>query len=147
LRITSNNIRLTILVSALVFSSTISFAEAPVPNDMSLKEVMQGLLEDSIEINRGIFLEDYSLIEQAADRVANHPTPPMATKKKLMMGLGLDMRKFKSFDDVVHDLAVEIGQSAEKEDMKSVVKKYHDLMDGCLSCHDGFKVRVSRILE
>ena len=147
MKISTSTILLTTFLSTLVLSSSTGAAESTGSNDVTLKIVMQGLLEDSIKINKGIFLEDFSMIETAADRVANHPAPPMATKRKLMTSLGFEMRKFKASDTIVHDLAVEIGQAAQKENMGAVVVKYHELLDGCLSCHEEFKARVSTILE
>jgi cytochrome c556 len=112
-----------------------------------LRLVMQGLLEDAQQITAGIFLQDFSKIELAANKIANHPTPGMATKTKLVASLGPEMGKFKQFDSVVHDTAIVIATAAGEEDMASAITAYHQLIDGCQACHGEFKQRVAKILE
>lgn len=112
-----------------------------------LRLVMQGLLEDTQQITAGIFLQDFSKIELAANKIAHHPTPGMATKTKLIASLGAEMAKFKTFDTVVHDTAVVIATAAAEEDMEATMAAYHQLIDGCQACHSEFKQRVVKILE
>jgi cytochrome c556 len=115
--------------------------------EVTFKNVMQGLLTNSLAINKGIFLEDFTMIEQAAAHIADHPKPDMAIRKKLMMNLGLEMGTFKSLDNVVHQSSVDIVSAAKEKNMEKVVKQYHQLIEGCLSCHADFKKRVSEILK
>jgi len=112
-----------------------------------LKLVMQGLLKDTQMLNEGIFYDDLKKIEQAAKNIADHPNPGMPTMKKIMGYLGKEMPKFKELDGKVHNTAVEITKAAKDNDMKSVISNYHELIDGCLSCHSQFKMRVSKILK
>ena len=113
----------------------------------TLKHEMRGLLNDSQQISEGIFLQKYQQIELAAARIADHPQASMEIKQKLVKNLGAEMGVFKSFDIKVHNTAVAIAKAAKDKDMKLVVKEYHQLVDGCQSCHGGFKQRVSNILE
>ena len=68
--------------------STIVSAEDAAPRAVSLKEIMQGLLDDTQLITKGVFLENYSMIEKGATQIAQHPVVPMETRKKLFKVLG-----------------------------------------------------------
>ena len=112
-----------------------------------LRLVMQGLLKDTHLLSEGIFYGDFKKIEQAANNIANHPKPGMPTMKKVIGYLGKEMPKFKGLDTKVHNLAVDITKSAKDKDMATVVSQYHQLIDGCQSCHSQFKKRVSNALN
>lgn len=112
----------------------------------TLKSVMRGLLEDSKQVQQGILLEDFKMILAASKRIADHPTPGMATKMKLMAGMGTDMPAFKKQDSVVHNAGVALSKAANEENLSEVVNQYHTLIDGCVSCHTKFRARVAKIL-
>jgi len=114
---------------------------------ITLKNIMQGLLKDTQQITQGIFLEDFKRIEGAASRIADHPTPTLETKLKLVSNLGNEMGAFKGFDKKVHHIAVNIGKAACQQKMALVVSEYHQLVDACQSCHASFKHRVATILN
>ncbi len=111
-----------------------------------LQLVMQGLLTDSQQLTAGIFYEDFVKIEQAAKNIADHPNPGKPTMKKVMGHLGKEMPTFKGLDMKVHNTAVDIVKAAGEKDMQAVVASYHQLIDGCQSCHSQFKQRVSKVL-
>ena len=117
------------------------------PSTNKLKLVMQGLLKDSHLLSEGIFYEDFSKIEKAAKNIADHPNPGMQTMKKVIGHLGKDMPKFKGLDTKVHNTAISIMKAASKKNMSAVVANYHELIDGCQSCHSQFKKRVSKVLS
>ena len=133
-----------LLISSLFVIAHTKEQKAP---QVTFKNVMQGLLTDSLAINNGIFLEDFTMIEQAAAHIADHPKPDMSIRKKLMMNLGAEMGTFKSLDHVVHQSGVDLVSAAKEKNMVKVVAKYHQLIDGCLSCHADFKKRVSELLK
>ncbi len=121
--------------------------EAEVIQEKGLKSVMQGLLKDTQALTEGIFLEDYKKIEAAAKNIANHPTPGTLTMRKVMAGLGAEMGVFKGFDMKVHDTALVIANSASEQNMSKIISGYHQMIDGCQSCHAQFKPRVSKIIN
>jgi len=112
-----------------------------------LKLVMNGLLKDTQLLTEGIFLQDFNKIKLAASNIADHPTPGKETMQKVMEHLGTEMPTFKGFDMKVHNTAVLIAKAANENDMIGVVDNYHQLVDGCLSCHNDFKKRVAKVLE
>ncbi len=131
----------------LTISATAHDVSDKIVTKTTLKHVMRGLLNDSQQISEGIFLQRYNQIEQAALKIANHPTPSIEIRQKLAKNLGAEMGVFKNFDIKVHDTAVVIAKAANKKDMKLIVTEYHKLVDGCQSCHGSFKKRVSKVLE
>jgi len=144
--------KISVIAGGAIFmlsSSLFAFAGAEKSNadEDTLKSVMQGLLKDSLQINKGIFTEDFTMIEGAAKRVADHPTPGMLTKMKLASNLGSEMGRFKGFDDVVHNGALRIAKAAKEKNMDLVATEYYKLMEGCLACHGTFKTRVAEILK
>jgi len=140
-------IRVAALIASIGLLSPLTYAaedKASQPNKLRL--VMQGLLNDSLVLNQGIFYKDYSKIEQAAKDIANHPKPGKGTMKKVMFELKTEMGAFKAFDTLVHNAAVKIEEAAAKKDMQQIKSNYHEMLNGCLSCHTQYKERVSNIL-
>ncbi len=140
------------LVSLIVAGSILSINSANLfaqeeASQNKLKIVMQGLLKDSQSLNEGIFYENFSKIEQAAKNIADHPNPGQPTMKKVIGYLGKEMPVFKSLDIKVHNTAVFIVKAARDKNMPLIVASYHELIDGCQSCHSQFKARVSKILS
>lgn len=137
-----------LVATVLSFSSVelIAQEEASEGSVNKLQLVMQGLLKDSQQLTTGIFYEDFAKIEQAAKNIADHPKPGMPTMKKVIGYLGKEMPTFKGLDMKVHDTAVDIGKAAGEKNISAVITSYHQLIDGCQSCHSQFKQRVSKIL-
>lgn len=127
----------------LILLTLSAFASDKAP---TLKSVMQGLGESMDELNRGIFYEDFRVIEKAAYKVANHPKPksqlPIVIKT-----LNKRMPKFKSFDSKVHDSAMEIVEFAKKRDMDNILKRHKIIMNNCVACHTQFRSEISKALS
>jgi len=128
-------------------NSSLLVANEETNNSATLKEIMQDLLKDTQQISEGIFTDDIKLVEKSAQQIANHPKVPMDTRTKLAKAFGPEMGKFKGFDMTVHNTAIAIEKAAKANDMSSVVSNYHQLIDGCQSCHNNFKIRASEILK
>jgi len=134
---------ITLALLAMVLAPSLAFAQ----DSNRLKQVMNGLLKDTQLLTEGIFLEDYKKIELAASNIADHPTPGKETMQKVMKNLGAEMPTFKGFDMKVHNTAVLIAKAANGNDMKAVVSNYHQLVDGCQSCHNQYKQKISTLLS
>jgi len=119
--------------------------KASTSND--LKVIMNGLLDDTKLLTEGIFLEDFSKIEFASNNIANHPKPSSTTLKKVKSNLAEEMGTFKGFDMQVHNASQEIAKLAPSKDMVKIVSLYHKIIDGCQSCHNQYKSRISNILS
>ncbi|TWX59549.1 hypothetical protein [Colwellia hornerae] len=114
---------------------------------VTFKQVMQGLLSETKMITQGIILEDFSLVESAAEGIINHPKPAMSQRKKLMKALAAKVATFKGFDEVVHGGAIKIKQAAEDQNMVVIVAEYQKLIMGCQSCHTTFKDALTIALQ
>ena len=66
------------------------------------------------ELNRGIFYEDFKVIEKAAFKVANHPKPKTQLST-VIKTLNVRMLKFKAYNSKVHDSAMEIVELSKKK--------------------------------
>ena len=139
-----------LLLSSMIFFqplSTVMAADKSAAKNVTLKGIMQGLLDDTKMITEGIFLENYPMIEKGAKQIAQHPQVPMETRKKLLKALGSEMGQFKGFDMKVHNTAVSIAQAAKDNNMEAILSNYHQLIDGCQYCHESFKQRAIEILK
>ncbi|WP_246540081.1 cytochrome c [sulfur-oxidizing endosymbiont of Gigantopelta aegis] len=131
-----NNLKVTVFagLSVLLVSSH-SVASEP----LALQKIMADIGSNMERIVHGIAREDWMLVEQAADKVANHPTPPMTDKVRILSYVGTDMATFKSLDSKTHDSAIVLGQEAAKKDGAKVIAQFADLQNTCLACHQRFR--------
>ena len=135
-------IQLYILLSISVVTGALS-ATAAEPN---LKEIMQGLRDDTVEIADGLFLDDFTRVGEAALRIANHDRIPPEQVQLVAAELGAEMPAFKQFDMSVHDLSLSIAAAAEAEDRDRAIENYQSMLSGCLACHAAYRVRVAAVL-
>jgi cytochrome c556 len=131
-----------ILISLIISTSTLAIEKQ---EQNTLKAVMQRLGVSMEQLTKGILHEDYSLIKQAAFKIANHPKPK-SQLSTIVKTLGFGMLKFKSFDGKVHDPAVEIVKLADKGDLKMILKNNKKIITNCVACHSEFKKEVSKAL-
>jgi cytochrome c556 len=137
---------LSTLIFSLMLISNTSTAETKTQS-VSLKGIMQSLLNDTQKITEGMFLDNFKMIEIAAHGIATHPEVPKATKVKLMKAFGPKMADFKTYDTLVHNAAIEINKAAKEKDMETIFKKYQKMISDCQSCHNKFKATAQEILK
>jgi cytochrome c556 len=112
-----------------------------------LKEIMQGLRNNLVDIADGLLTDDFAKIEHGAHAIAGHPRIPSWQVKLVAAELGSEMATFKQIDTLVHDLSLEIEAAATTRDRDEVVSAYQRLLDGCLACHGAYKERVAAALS
>ena len=112
----------------------------------SLKEIMQGLRNNLVEISDGLLVDDYDKIARGAIAIAEHPRIPPAQVQLVAQELGAEMPAFKRIDTLVHDLALEIDVAAEARDRNAAISGYAQLIEGCFACHATYKERVAAVL-
>lgn len=108
----------------------------------SLQGVMQQLGQDYSALNQAILMEDFEAASASAHAIANHGTPSIAQKMKLMATLGTDMMAFKKVDAKVHELAVQIEESAKANDMKQLIQQQSRMLHACMQCHTVYRKRI-----
>ncbi len=112
----------------------------------SLKEIMQDLRDNLVEITDGLLVDDFDRVAQGATNVAQHPHISAAQGKQIAAALGPEMPAFKQFDEQVHASSLAIASAASDQDRNAVIVNYHRMVDGCLTCHAAFKARVATAL-
>jgi hypothetical protein len=126
----------------LIFAPSVGMtSEAP-----ELKEIMQGLRNNLVEISDGLLTDDFDKVARGADAIAGHPTIPSWQVKLVAAELGSEMASFKRLDTLVHDLSLEIGAAANTHDRDDVISGYQQVLEGCLACHSTYKERVAAVL-
>lgn len=114
-------------------------AQTSAGEPLALQKIMADIGSNMEIIVHGIAREEWQLVEQAADKVANHPTPPMSDKLRIVSFVGTDMATFKSLDSKTHDSAIILGQEAAKKEGAKVIAQFADLQNTCLACHQRFR--------
>ena len=113
----------------------------------ALKEIMQQLRNNLIEISDGILTDNFEQVAQGAVSIAEHPKIAPAQASLVASVLGPEMPAFKQLDKVVHDLSLEISAAAEALDRDAVISGYQRMIEGCVGCHSSYKARVAAALS
>ena len=113
----------------------------------ALKEIMQELRNNLIEISDGILTDNFEQVAQGAASIAEHPKIAPAQVALVAAALGPEMPAFKRLDNVVHDLSLEISAAAEALDRDAVISGYQRMIEGCADCHRSYKERVAAALS
>ena len=112
----------------------------------TLKEIMQGLRNNLVEISDGLLVDDFEQISRGAIAIAEHPRIPPAQVQLVAGELGEEMPAFKRIDTLVHDLALEIDVAAKARNRNAAISGYAQLIEGCFACHATYKDRVAGVL-
>ncbi len=113
------------------------------PETMPLVPMMQQLLTDMQQVDRGIYTENFGLIEQGAAKISDHPTMTSEDKKLVKKTLGAEMKQFVEYDMVVHHHADSMRIAAIQEEMKEVLRHYRIVQQGCVDCHTNYREPIS----
>jgi hypothetical protein len=127
-----------ILISTIALSATAA--------DTDLKEIMQGLRDDVVEITDGLLTDDFTRVAHAALRIANHARIPPDQIQLVAAELGTEMAAFKQIDTSVHDLSLSIAAAAEEQNGDRAFADYQRMLTSCLACHATYKDRVGTVL-
>jgi len=111
--------------------------------EMTLKEIMVGLGEDSARVGDGIWVEDFEAISVAAEAIAKHPLVSDAERTSIQGVLGEDMPNFAKGDKAVHDTAMAMSEAAKAQDMALVLARNAQLQSECVACHTNFRDRLA----
>ncbi len=112
-----------------------------------LKEIMQGLRNNLVDISDGLLTDDFEQVALGASAIAEHPRIPPAQVQLVAAELGPEMAAFKELDNLVHDLSLEINAAARTLDREAAIFGYQRMIEGCLACHRTYKERVAAVLK
>ncbi len=133
-----------IYLLAVILLVTITRADSG--TDTDLQQIMQGLRNDSVLVLDGLLTDDLEAVAKAAERIASHPTIPATQVALVAAELGEEMRVFKQFDTLVHDLSLSIRSSALEKDRNQAITDYQQMIGACLACHAPYRQRVADAL-
>ncbi|MDH3611994.1 MAG: hypothetical protein OES10_01850 [Gammaproteobacteria bacterium] len=112
----------------------------------TLKEIMQGLRDNLVDISDGLLTDDFEQVARGAIAIAEHPRIPAAQVQIVAAELGPEMAAFKQLDMQVHDLSLEISVAAKAFDRGAAISGYQRMIEGCFACHHAYKERVAAVL-
>ena len=108
-----------------------------------LDRVMQAMESDYQALSQALFREDYARAKEAAESLANHPTPGFAEKLALMGRLGTAAMRFQELNGQVEQAARDIASAAEARSLDRMTAGFKHLTDRCLACHRRFGDSIS----
>jgi cytochrome c556 len=129
-----------------IVCSFLAIGLSAIAADTNLKEIMQGLRDDTVQIADGLLVDDLNMVADAALRIANHASIPPAQVQLVAAELGTEMAAFKQLDVSVHDLSVSVAAAAAANDREKAIADYQNMLGQCLACHAGYRVRVGAVL-
>ena len=129
-----------VLITNILF---IGFSKHEQPESQSLIPMMQQLLADMQMVDKGIYMEQYALVEKGAGDIANHPSMTQRDKQIIKKTLGKQMQQFVAFDMTVHHHADSIRIAAVQENMKKILRHYRIVQQGCVNCHSNYRKKIS----
>lgn len=128
-------------------SSTVS-ASPPQPDTTKpLRPLMVGLAQDMDRIATGLWHEEYDLIQQGAQNIAEHPKISPSQLATLKQALGTQFQTFVQYDKSVHHTATELVEAAEARDWSSILNLHERLKRGCVTCHTAYRDTVQAVLH
>lgn len=135
--------RPTYLIAVLLLAT---LTRADSGTDPDLKQIMQGLRNDSALVLDGLLIDDLDAVAKAANRIASHPKIAATQIALVAAELGEEMGAFKQFDTLVHDLSLAIRSAALESDRDRAITHYQQMIGACLGCHASYRQRVAGVL-
>lgn len=125
---------------ALLFAAAgIPALAADAEKPMAVRTVMQQLGSNMQAVTGAIALEDWALVAQLAERIADHPEPPLLEKARVFAWLGTDVLKFRGLDGKVHEAAMSLHDVAKQGDGEGVINAFAKVQQSCLACHQSYR--------
>jgi len=134
-----------LLVLGLSVMAAIAAAEQY--SAVTLKIIMQDLRYDTVKIFDALLTDDFAVVAETAERIADHPKIPDVQVSRVVAELGPEMAAFKQFDMRVHDAAAAMRSAALHGDRAVMQRSFQDMTNGCLACHAAYRQRVKSALE
>jgi hypothetical protein len=134
--------RLFVLASLVVFALPVT----AVTGEATLKEIMQELRRNFLEVSDGFLLEDFDRVADGALAIAEHPRIPREQIERVANELGPEMPVFKNFDVQVHELSLEVYKAAKDGDRAAAIAAYQGMVAACFDCHAAYRERVAAAL-
>jgi hypothetical protein len=131
-----------VLASLVIFALPVT----AVTGEATLKEIMQELRRNFLEVSDGFLLEDFDRVADGALAIAEHPRIPREQIERVANELGPEMPVFKNFDVQVHELSLEVYKAAKDGDRAAAIAAYQGMVAACFDCHAAYRERVAAAL-
>jgi cytochrome c556 len=109
---------------------------------MPLVPMMRMLLNNMHIVNEGIYTENFAMINEGGQKIANHPVMTQKEKELVKTTLGEQMKQFVAFDMTVHHHADSLADAARRQNMEAVLEHYRIVQQGCVDCHTSFRTTI-----
>jgi hypothetical protein len=131
----------------LVGIAAVALPVTAVTGETTLKEIMQELRRNFLEVSDGLLLDNFDRVAKGALAIAEHPRIPPEQIERVANELGPEMPVFKNFDVQVHELSLEIYKAAKEGDRVAAIDAYQGMVAACFDCHAAFRERVAAALS
>ena len=121
-------------------------SRVPADTTKPLRPLMVGLAQDMDRIATGLWYEDYDLIRQGAQGIAQHPKIPPSQIKNVKNALGDQFPTFVQYDKTVHRTASTLVTAAEAKNWSKVLDTHEQLQRGCMGCHTAYRDQLRPVL-
>jgi len=126
--------------------AAVALPATAVTGETTLKEIMQELRRNFLEVSDGFLLDDFDKVAEGAIAIAEHPRIPPEQIERVANELGPEMPVFKNFDVQVHELALELYKAAQDRDRAAALAAYQGMVAACFDCHAAYRERVAAAL-
>jgi len=100
---------------------------------------MKSLARDMQTITAAISKEDWAMVAETAQKIADHSEPAPSERKLIIEWLGSDSELFEALDEHTHEAARAVGKAAASGDGQEVIEAFAKLQNSCLACHQRFR--------
>lgn len=126
-------------MKSMLLSLSLLSAPTLAAEPLAFQGVMRDLGVHMQTVAGAIANEDWALVEKTAEKIGDHPKPPLAERARVFAFVGTRMGKFKEFDEQTHQGAHEMVHAAAEKDGKKVIDAFQKTQHGCLGCHQNFR--------
>lgn len=96
---------------------------------------------DLERLTAAVLRRDLAAVEAAAAALADHPTPGLAERLRLLGRIGGAVSEFRRYDAALVAAAEDLAGAARAGRPGEVAASYRRVVDQCLDCHARFQPR------
>jgi hypothetical protein len=134
-----NVIAASVILASACGTALAQNVKAQPDNALALRHIMQDLEKNTQAIGHGIEEKDWPLVAKLAALIADHPTPPLGEKVRILTYLGTDALAFRGLDKEAQAAATAIQKAAGKEDGPGVIAAFGKMQAACMACHNSYR--------
>lgn len=106
---------------------------------LELQKIMLKMGMEMHKISEAISTDDWAQVKKSANWIADHPTPSIGERMKIMAFLGTEAFKFKANNKKTHKAANSVAYAASQKHEPSTNSAFAVLQQTCLACHQTYR--------